>query len=129
MVVYASEWGGRVTKGINPGNPFDIDIRVHKMGKDYAFMITGGAAHIGACAVSYLEHGQVTVDGSGLPGHKEEELVKELAFKATSILGVTTTVVMGIHIDQATKEMIECIVSYVRNEMDRQILQIKNTSP
>jgi len=106
-------------------NPCDIKIRVQPMGKDYAFIITGGVAHIGACAVAYFDRGQIIVEGAGLPSHKEWELAKELALKATKVLRVTTTVVMGIHVDHATKEMIESIVSYVRVEMDRQI-QILN---
>ena len=109
-------------------NPCHIEIKVQPMGKDYVFIITGGAAHIGATVTAYTDQGKIVVEGTGLPGHKELELAKELAFQAIRDLGVTVTVIMGIHIDQATKEAIQSIVSFVRNEMDRQIQIIKKSA-
>lgn len=106
-------------------NPFNIQIKDISMGRDIAFVITGGVAHIGAVAIAYLQDGQVEVNTVELPHHKEGELAKECAIQATTALKCTTTVSIGIHIDNANKEDIESIIKFVRNEMTNKIKSIK----
>ncbi|OEG00009.1 hypothetical protein BHF71_06980 [Vulcanibacillus modesticaldus] len=109
-------------------NPFNIHIQTTEMGKDYVFIITGGTAHIGAVATAYLNNNQINVDLLELPGHKEGELAKECAELAVKVLGHTSSVLIGIHVDNASKEDIEYIVSFVRSAMNKELIRIK-TSP
>lgn len=96
-------------------NPYNIQIKTEKLGNDYAFLITGGKAHIGALAIAYYDQeGRLTVEGNQVPGHREGPLTNELALVAAERLHATVSVVMGIHVDQATKEMIAEIVAYVQ---------------
>ncbi|RKD24707.1 hypothetical protein BEP19_08435 [Ammoniphilus oxalaticus] len=101
---------------------------VQKLGDDYVFVITGGKAHIGASATAYYYEDQLQVEGVALPRHKEWELARELALQAAEQLGVTVTVVMGIHVDQASREMIDSIIVFVRQEMNRQLVKVGNAS-
>lgn len=106
-------------------NPYDIQIKTEKLGTDYTFIITGGTAHIGAMAIAYYDQeGRFVVEGNEVPGHREGPLSKELALAAAEKLHATVSVVMGIHIDQATKEMIEDIVSYVHGAMTEEVDQL-----
>ncbi len=107
-------------------NMYDITITKHLMGTDIAFQITGGKAHIGAVATAYIINEQVTVHHIELPHHKEGALAKECAVIATNALGCTSTVAIGIHIDQATKEQITDIENIVRTLMKREIDEIKS---
>lgn len=112
-------------------NPYNIQIRSYSMGTDMVFHITGGAAHIGAMAVAYFNendkgvHDQLEVFVRQLPHHREGELAKECAELAAKTLKVTASVLMGIHIDHATKEQIEDIVEYVRKSMKETLEEIQ----
>lgn len=112
-------------------NPYNIQIRSYSMGNDIVFHITGGAPHIGAMAVAYYHesgqgvHEQLQVFVHQLPHHREGELAKECAELAAKTLKVTASVLMGIHIDHATREQIEDIVEYVRKSMKETLEAIR----
>ena len=112
-------------------NPYNIQIQSYSMGGDMVFHVTGGAAHVGAIAVAYFNetgkeiHEQLQVFVHQLPHHKEGELAKECAELAAKTLKVTSSVLMGIHIDHATKEQIEDIVEYVRKSMKETLEAIR----
>ncbi|WP_052339311.1 hypothetical protein [Gorillibacterium massiliense] len=99
--------------------PFQIQVRAEQVGRDYLFIVTGGEAHIGAVATAYLNGEGATTILSVVPGHREDQLVQELAERACLTLSCTATVVAGIHIEKATKEEIKLAVQTARNEMDR----------
>jgi gallate decarboxylase subunit D len=89
---------------------------VHRqiMGRDTAFLITGGEAHIGAVSTAFYNTDQeVTVQTVSVPGHKEEVLTEPLAVRAATRLRCTVMVAAGIHIDHASKADIEEIVATV----------------
>jgi hypothetical protein len=104
--------------------PFDINIRLERLGKDYLFLVTGGEAHIGAAATAYYENGGVHTELAVVPGHREDRLALECAGLACSRLAATVTVVMGIHIEKATKSDIELAVHTVREHMGKLLDQI-----
>lgn len=99
-----------------------IEIRSYSIGQDTAFIVTGGVAHIGAVATAYWTEGKtIQVDVISMPGHREAELVEELARMAAIKLGRTVVVVAGIHLEKPTKQEIEDIVKQTLDRM-RQIL-------
>lgn len=106
-------------------NKFNIHIEYYKMGKDFVFLVTGGEAHIGATATAYYQDGLIKINLHELPHHKEGQLTKEFAVLAATELKHTSTVITGIHIDNATKEQIQEIVVFVRKAMKDKIAEIK----
>ncbi|WP_134701287.1 hypothetical protein [Ammoniphilus sp. YIM 78166] len=100
---------------------YNIQIKRLQLGHDRVYLIYGGQAHIGAVVTAYFHHGEVQTQLQALPGHREDQLALELAEYAASQLKVTVTVVMGIHFDRATKEMIQEIVEEVRGLMHEEI--------
>ncbi|WP_058304406.1 prenylated flavin chaperone LpdD [Gorillibacterium timonense] len=99
--------------------PFDIRIHTERMGKDYLFLITGGEAHIGATAMAFYQDGKIHTELAVVPGHREDRLALECAGMACTRLSATVTVVMGIHIEAASRSDIELAVQTVREEMNR----------
>ncbi|MCL6459509.1 MAG: hypothetical protein K6T85_16040 [Gorillibacterium sp.] len=99
--------------------PFNIEIRLERMGKDYLFLVSGGESHIGATATAYFQEGKVHTELAVVPGHKEDRLALECAGLACSRLTATVTVVMGIHIEKASRSDIELAVQTVRQEMGK----------
>ncbi len=99
-----------------------IHIQTVMMGKDIAFLITGGDAHIGAAATAYRNNeGEIVTALQQLPGHREGELAQELAAMAASRLGVTVTVLAGIHVENPTREQIADIVKETHLKMEEAI--------
>lgn len=105
-------------------NPYQIEVRTLRMGKDYVFLITGGAAHIGAAATAYIGTDGVQVTTSVLPHHREDELAAQWAGQAAQTLDAAVTVVAGIHIDNATKEDIQRILEVVRCKMEAELARL-----
>ncbi|WP_339061412.1 hypothetical protein [Tepidibacillus marianensis] len=99
-------------------NRFNIQIKQYNLGKDLVIHVTGGAAHIGAVATAYFDEDQLHVELLQLPHHKEGELAEEFAELAARKLRSTVTVLMGIHIDHATKEDIQNIIEEVKIGME-----------
>ncbi|MBN1512711.1 MAG: hypothetical protein JXB13_11915 [Phycisphaerae bacterium] len=95
------------------------DLRVH---------IGGGADHIGAAA---LAAPTISVQTAGLPPHREEEIVREVAERLAQQLRVTVCVTAGIHVDQITREEIQAIRAACAAGADRlvQILQETKECP
>jgi|GEM_PF-816738 hypothetical protein len=106
------------------GHPFAIRLRTFPMGKDIAFLITGGQAHIGAVALAYPTGEGVEAAVYALPGHREGEIAEELARRAAEALGCTVVVAMGIHVEGATKEEINAIVRTVHRLMEDELARI-----
>ncbi|MFB6362780.1 hypothetical protein ACFCP7_01810 [Paenibacillus elgii] len=101
----------------NNGNDCRIRIDLYRAGDDYVFLVTGGDAHVGAVACAYWHEGGVRSETISVPGHREGELVKELAETAASKLRHRAVVIMGIHIDHATKQDIAQIITLVHEKM------------
>ena len=97
----------------------NVTIRAIDMGQDVVFLVTGGAAHIGAAATAmyHPEERTVRVDTLALPGHREGELAAELAEMAARSLECTVAVLAGIHLHQPTRQEIEAVVAEARRQM------------
>ncbi len=89
-----------------PFTPEDLTVEHREIGKDTLFVVKGGVAHIGAVSTAYFENGEIVVDTTSLPGHKEVLLSEPAARRAAEFLRRTVTVVMGIHYDGITAEQI-----------------------
>ncbi|WP_134687070.1 prenylated flavin chaperone LpdD [Brevibacillus migulae] len=109
-------------------NPYGIKIETIPLGTDYLICVTGGRAHIGAVVTAYQDDTQIHMQTQIIPGHLEGELATQIAKQACTLLGHTITVVMGIHIDNATKQEIHEIISWVERlageELDRLARQL-----
>lgn len=105
--------------------PCDIHIHSYSMGKDRVFLISGGQAHIGAAAVAYPKDNQIDCETLTIPGHREGQLAAELAKLAASRLNRTVSVLMGIHVEQATKKDITEIIKNVQLAMRQELERIE----
>lgn len=61
-----------------------------------------------------------------MPHHKEGELAFECAELAAKTLNCTCTVIIGIHIDNATSKDINNIINFVRQEMNNKLNELKS---
>jgi gallate decarboxylase subunit D len=99
--------------------PFVIEAFALHCGKDWSVTIGGGERfHIGACAVAFVqpslkdpERYSGTVSVIAVPGHKEDELARSAALRIANALQTTVIVNVGIHINRATREDIQKMVS------------------
>ncbi|MCR8978527.1 hypothetical protein [Brevibacillus laterosporus] len=101
--------------------PFNIEILRQMMGEDIVYLIGGGVVHIGAVATAYWRNEQVKVELITLPGHKEDQLALECASLACEQKKCTVTAIVGIHIDQASKEEIMLAVKTTREAMHEEL--------
>jgi len=87
----------------------------HFAGEDILVVITGGEApHIGATALAWQEDGACQVRLASIPGHRESELACSCAEAICRVVGRTTLVSCGIHIDSARRQEIEVLCEHVR---------------
>src|SRR5690349_4154932 len=105
--------------------PLPILVETSFMGNDRVFLIHGGRAHIGAAALAYPDGEQHRCESLSVPGHREAQLAAEMASYAARELKQTVTVVMGIHVDHASKKDIQQIIQSVRHEMRKEIMRLK----
>lgn len=98
--------------------PYRIDAIVILCGQDIIVVCGGGTRHhTGSVAVAIstpkLKNKaqlDVTTSTIGIPGHKEDQIARDAALKLSKILKVTTTVAVGIHIDNANPGDIKILV-------------------
>lgn len=105
--------------------PLNIHMATSSMGNDWVFQISGGRAHIGAVAIAYPDGDRIHSESLSVPGHREEQLATEMARYAANELKQTVTVLMGIHVDHATKKDIQEIIESVHHAMTQEIIRIK----
>lgn len=100
------------------------------VGSDLCVSVFGGdKPHIGAVA---LASPRVSLDDPSIPsssasvmtisGHKEDLLARELSLVLSSQLKSVVSVSMGIHIEKATQEDIESIISAV-TELGNELIE------
>ena len=97
------------------------------LGNDIVVVIGGGTKwHIGAVALavprsSLADPSQVSASASVLcvTGHKEDDLARSAALFLASTLKRTVTVVVGIHIDQASGEDINIVTANCHAAIER----------
>jgi len=95
-----------------------IHIQRVSVGEDMVFLVTGGKAHIGALATAYMTTDRaIHVDVMSLPNHREAELAADLAHMASRTLNRTVAVLVGIHLNQPSKQDIEDILAEATSTM------------
>lgn len=86
-------------------------------GRDWLALLHGGAAHIGATALA-LPPGERTAteeaaQSIGRPGHREEELARQVAARLAQAAGCAVCCCAGIHYEAITPEEIRHVLHLV----------------
>lgn len=98
-----------------------------KSGKELTIVISGGEKpHIGAVAIaipcpSLKKSNKASVSSSvfTLIGHKEDELSKQIAENITKVTKEVTVAIVGLHIDNATSQDIECLIQNTQKAVEK----------
>lgn len=93
-----------------------------KIGKDLIVTLTGGDEHIGAVATGSFDRvsGRAYASVSTLPGHREDEIALQGARVFSAASHSTTVFIVGIHLDNISKNDILEIVK-VSSEMIKEL--------
>jgi len=102
------------------------------MGRDLSVTLCGGdQAHIGAVAVSqsrpsHEPGGAVSATTSviALPGHKEDDLARNLAARFAARLDAVVSVACGIHMDQLRPGELKAILDLAEALTDQALTRI-----
>ncbi|MHA1906536.1 MAG: prenylated flavin chaperone LpdD [Candidatus Thorarchaeota archaeon] len=99
-----------------------------RIGPDLQVTIYGGDEHhIGGVALAYPTQSHyrdattVSVNTITAPGHKDYVLANTAAETICKELNVPTVVIVGIHVDNATKDQISAIVKEVESMVNEMI--------
>lgn len=102
-----------------------IILEQHNIGNDVLVMILGGDEHhIGGISVAYPTKSHyrdavtISLNSFTLPGHKDYVLSNSLAEKISNALEKVVTVIVGIHIENATKDEIQLAVKVSHDLVD-----------
>ncbi len=90
-----------------------ISIEVRAVGDDWLVVLTGGEAHLGACALGVWDTASGRASGSVLtaPGHREEGVALAAARRLANAARGRVVVGAGIHYPGATRAEIDTAVS------------------
>lgn len=96
-----------------------VNLRTFKSGGDLVVIVEGGdVPHIGAIAVGVPrpslknpDRTSSTVSVFALTGHKDEIIARYVSEKMASSLNQIVVVVAGVHVNEATEQDIEKLVS------------------
>ena len=101
-------------------NKWKVDLNSFEMGDDLVIMLTGGnKPHIGAVALAIPYKQTSSASLLSVYGHKDGEIAKPLAEKVSKVSKKTVVVIVGIHLDNATKEDIQKVIYNSNNEVDK----------
>ena len=85
----------------------------HKqIGSDHVLTLTGGEEHIGAVAVGSFDgkSGHASASVISLPGHRDEGIALDGARRVSEVTKAATVFIVGIHLDNITKDEIDTII-------------------
>ncbi len=106
-------------------NGHELVLEATFLGKDISVLIYGGDEHhIGGIALAYPTRSHyrdattISVSTITAPGHKDYVVANSAAEKISKSLNTTVTVSVGIHVDNASKEMIQQILDSVESMTD-----------
>lgn len=112
-----------------------ISVESKNIGKDLVVLIYGGdSPHVGGAAIAYVAKSHyrnaltTSVNVISLPGHKDYILAQSSAEKLASTLEKSIVVIAGVHIDNATHEQIDEVITTVNSMIDDLALQLKPMS-
>ena len=101
-------------------NKWKVDLNSFEMGDDLVLMLTGGnKPHIGAVALAIPYKQTSSASLLSVYGHKDGEIAKPLAEKVSKEIKKTVIVIVGIHLDNATKEDIEKLINNSNSEVEK----------
>ena len=101
-------------------NKWKVDLNSFEMGDDLVLMLTGGSKpHIGAVALAIPYKETSSASLLSVYGHKDGEIAKPLAEKVSKEIKKTVIVIVGIHLDNATKEDIQKFIDNSNNEVEK----------
>lgn len=99
-------------------------------GRDWLALLRGGAAHIGATALALPPRERAAGDENarsiGRPGHREEDLARQVASRLAQAAGRAVCCCAGIHYEAITPEEIRHVLRLVdelTNEAARHLRQ------
>ncbi len=100
----------------------DLVLQWKKLGGDYMITLTGGDEHVGAVAVGNFDKDSGRSSSSVItcPGHRETEIAMYGAKVFSDACMSASVFIVGIHLEDITKDEIEEIVS-VSEEMIKEL--------
>lgn len=101
----------------------ELLLREEIIGSDRLLILTGGEPHLGAAAMGVHDNIKNRASASVLtsPGHRDQELALYGAQKICSVTQVTIIFIVGIHLDNITKDEIRTIVQTSKSMIDAYI--------
>ena len=90
----------------------ELVLKQKQVGKDYVITLTGGEEHVGAVAVGVFDEksGHASASVISLPGHRDEGIALDGARLISEITKTATVFIVGIHLDNITKDEIDTII-------------------
>ena len=85
----------------------------HKqIGNDHVITLTGGEEHVGAVAVGLFDEksGRASASVITLPGHRDDSIALDGAWRVSEVTKAATVFIVGIHLDNITKDEIDTII-------------------
>ena len=98
----------------------ELVLKQKQVGKDYVITLTGGEEHVGAVAVGVFDEksGHASASVISLPGHRDEGIALDGARLISEITKTATVFIVGIHLDNITKDEIDTIIVASRQMTD-----------
>ena len=101
-------------------NKWKVDLDSFDMGEGLILTLKGGdTPHIGAVALAIPYKQTSSASLLSVYGHKDGEIAKPIAERVARNLKKTVVVVVGIHLDNATKEDIKKFIDNSNTEVDK----------
>jgi hypothetical protein len=101
-------------------NKWKVDLYSFEMGEGLILMLKGGdKPHIGAVALAIPYKQTSSASLLSVYGHKDGEIAKPIAEKVSKKLKKTVVVIVGIHLDNATKDDIQKFIDNSKIEVEK----------
>lgn len=101
-------------------NTWKVNLDSFEIGEGLLLILTGGnKPHIGAVALAIPYKQTTSASLLSVYGHKDGEIAKPIAEKVSKKLNKTVVVIVGIHLDNATKNDIKKFVDNSYSEVDK----------
>ncbi len=92
-----------------------------QIGNDHVITLTGGEEHVGAVAVGLFDEKSARASASviTLPGHRDEVIALDGARRVSAVTKAATVFIVGIHLDNITKDEIDKIIVVSKQMTDK----------
>ncbi len=92
-----------------------------QVGNDHVLTLTGGEGHVGAVAVGLFDEKSARASASviTLPGHRDEGIALDGARRVSEVTKAATVFIVGIHLDNITKDEIDKIIVASKQMTDK----------